>query len=146
MLCFAETALVLVLTFVDSSTTLFLQVRLNTFNFQNNIFSFYINVGCHKCPTDILLSFLVQPLFYPTMVRCRGVTAFDHTQGHTTIGRNPLDEGSARRRDLYLTTPNTHNRQTCMPPAGFEPAIPAGDRMQTLASDRSASGICSYRH
>jgi len=31
--------------------------------------------------------------------------------GHTTVGRTPLDEWSARRRDLYLTTHNTHNRQ-----------------------------------
>jgi len=35
----------------------------------------------------------------------------DHTQT-TTICRTPLDEWSARRRDLYLTTHNTHNRQT----------------------------------
>ena len=28
-----------------------------------------------------------------------------------------------------------------MPPAGFEPAIPAGDRPQTHALDRSATGI-----
>ena len=28
-----------------------------------------------------------------------------------------------------------------MPLAGFEPAIPAGDRPQTLALDRSATGI-----
>jgi len=27
----------------------------------------------------------------------------DHTQTHT-FGRSPLDEGSARRRDLYLNT------------------------------------------
>ena len=27
------------------------------------------------------------------MVRCRGVIAFDHTQGHTTVGTTPLDEG-----------------------------------------------------
>jgi hypothetical protein len=30
--------------------------------------------------------------------------SLDHTQTHTTVGRTPLDEGSARRRDLYLTT------------------------------------------
>ena len=77
------------------------------------------------------------------MVRCREVIAFDHTQGHNTVGRTSLDEGSARRRDLYLTTHNTHNRQTSMPPAGFEPAIPASDRPQTLALDRSATGIDS---
>jgi hypothetical protein len=29
----------------------------------------------------------------------------DHTQRHTTAGRTPLDEWSARRRDLYMTTP-----------------------------------------
>jgi hypothetical protein len=53
----------------------------------------------------------------------------------------PLDEGSARRRDLYLTTRNTHNRQTSIPPAGFEPAIPESERPQTHALDRAATGI-----
>ena len=43
----------------------------------------------------------------------------DHTQRRTTVGRTPLDEWSARRRDLYLTTRNTHNRQTCMSPGGI---------------------------
>ena len=51
-----------------------------------------------------------------------------HTQQRTIVGRNPLDEWSARRRDLYLTIHNTHNRQTSMPPAGFEPTISAGER------------------
>ena len=32
-----------------------------------------------------------------------------------------------------------------MPPAGFEPAIPAGERPPTLALDRSATGIGNYR-
>ena len=44
----------------------------------------------------------------------------DHTQRRNTVGRTPLDEWSARRRDLYLTTHNTHNRQISMPPPGFE--------------------------
>ena len=43
----------------------------------------------------------------------------DHTQRRTTLGRTPLDEWSARRRDLYLTTHDTHNRQISMPPVGF---------------------------
>jgi hypothetical protein len=34
----------------------------------------------------------------------------DHTQWRTTVGRTSLDEWSALRRDLYLTTHNTHNR------------------------------------
>jgi len=54
----------------------------------------------------------------------------DHTQRRTTVGRNPLDEWSARRRDLYLTTHNTHNRQISMPPVGFKPTISAGERPQ----------------
>jgi hypothetical protein len=33
-----------------------------------------------------------------------GYFSLDHTQTHTTVGRTSLDEGSARRRDLYLTT------------------------------------------
>jgi hypothetical protein len=60
---------------------------------------------------------------------------------HTTVGRTPLDEWSARRRDLYLTTHNTHKKQTSMPPVGFEPAIPASERLQTHALDRMATGI-----
>ena len=57
----------------------------------------------------------------------------DHTQRRSTVGRTPLDEWSARRRDLYLTTHNTHNRQISMPPVGFEPTISAGERPQTYA-------------
>jgi hypothetical protein len=41
-----------------------------------------------------------------------------HTVTHHS-SRTPLDEGSACRRDLYLTTNNTHNRQTSMHPAGL---------------------------
>ena len=36
-----------------------------------------------------------------------------HTQRRTSVGRTPLEERSARRRDLYLTTHNTHNRHLC---------------------------------
>jgi hypothetical protein len=52
----------------------------------------------------------------------------DHNQQRTTVGRTPLDEWSACRRDLYLTTHNNHNRQTTV---GFEPTISAGERLQT---------------
>jgi hypothetical protein len=58
-----------------------------------------------------------------------------HTMTHHS-SRTPLDEWSARRRDLYLTRHNTHKRDTSRPPAGFEPAIPASERLQTLASFR----------
>ena len=58
-----------------------------------------------------------------------------------TLGRTPLDEGAARRRELYVTAHNTHKRQTSMPPAGFEPAIPASERPQTHALDRVTTEI-----
>ena len=63
----------------------------------------------------------------------------DHTQRHTTVGRTPLDEQSARRKDLYLTTHSTHNRETSTPPVGFEPTISAGERPYTYVSDRAAT-------
>ena len=64
----------------------------------------------------------------------------DHTQRRNIVGKTPLDELSARRRDLYLSTHNTHNRQRSMPPLGFEPTISAGERPQTYALDRAATG------
>jgi hypothetical protein len=65
---------------------------------------------------------------------------FTITLRHTTLDRTPVDVWPARRRDLYLTTHNTHNRQTSMSPAWFEPAIPASWRSQTHALDRWATG------
>ena len=43
----------------------------------------------------------------------------DHTQRRTTFGRTSLDEWSARRRVIHLTTHNTHNGQTSMTPGGI---------------------------
>jgi len=72
----------------------------------------------------------------------------DHiqTHTHTTVGRTPLDEGSARRRDLYLTTHNIHNRQKSMPPAGSKPVIPTSEwprrpKPQTARPEGSARYI-----
>jgi hypothetical protein len=53
--------------------------------------------------------------------------------------RTPLDEGSARRRDLYVTP--YRMRQTSMFPAGFTPAIPASERLQTHALDGTSTII-----
>ena len=68
----------------------------------------------------------------------------DHTQRRTRVTRDHsltgVGEWSARRRDLYLTTHNTHNRQTSSPPVGFELTISAGERPQTYALDRAATG------
>jgi len=71
----------------------------------------------------------------------------DHTQRRITVGRTPLDEWPAPRRDLYLTTHNTHNIDI-HDPAGFEPTISTDERPQTYALDRAATGtginkVCS---
>jgi hypothetical protein len=93
------------------------------------------------------LSFFLSPTsLYLTRLGVEGyfrVITHSHT---ATVGRILLDEGSARRRDLYLTTHNTYNRQTFIPPAGFEPVISAGERLQTHALDRLATGIGTYIH
>ena len=71
---------------------------------------------------------------------------FTITLRHTTHGRTPLDEWLVRRRDLYLTTHTTQNRQTSVSPVGFEPATLASEWPQTHALDGAASGIgwCYY--
>jgi hypothetical protein len=56
----------------------------------------------------------------PTRSMASSCTRFlDHTQRHTTVSRTHLNERSGSRRDIYLTTHNTHIIQTSMPPAGF---------------------------
>jgi len=88
----------------------------------------------------------------PTRVMAPSFTRFlDHTQRRITVGRTPPDEWSARRRDLYLKTHDTHNRQTSMSPVVFELTISAGERPQTYALDRArplgpaCTGIAIYK-
>jgi len=79
--------------------------------------------------------------YSPQWARTSSFTRFlDHTQQLTTVVRTPLYEWSARRRDLYLTTHNTHNRQKSMPPVEFEPKISAGKRRQTNILNLAATG------
>ena len=59
------------------------------------------------------------------------------THRHAIFDRSPLDQWSAWRRDLYLTTHNTHKRQTSMIPAGFEPAVPSSELPHTHALGRA---------
>ena len=67
--------------------------------------------------------------------------SFTITLRHTTLDRTPLDEWSARRRDLYLTTHNTQKRKISIPLAGFEPTILASERRQNHVLDSTATGI-----
>ena len=61
-----------------------------------------------------------------------------HTHTHT---HNPLHEGSARCRYLYLQIQTNNKWQTCMSPAGFEPAISESERSQIHALESTATGI-----
>jgi len=71
------------------------------------------------------LLFLLFGATNPQWGRASSFTSFlDHTQRRTTVGTTPLDEWSARRRDLYLTI---HNKQTSMSLVGFESTISAGE-------------------
>jgi hypothetical protein len=62
---------------------------------------------------SFFLPFLVGPLL-PTHCRWRGLLLHLITLRHTICSRITLDEGSASRRDLYLTTHNTHERWISM--------------------------------
>ena len=68
----------------------------------------------------------------PTWVMASSFLMFlDHTRRCTTVGRTPLDEWSARRRDLYLTT--RHSQQT---------SIHAPGGIRTHGTDCGASSSC----
>jgi hypothetical protein len=69
-----------------------------------------------------------------------------HTKRPATFGMTPLNEWSARRRDLYLTTHNTHNRKTSMHPVEFEPTIAAGERLKTYALVRPLGPTRKSKH
>jgi hypothetical protein len=58
----------------------------------------------------------------PQLTRASSFMRFlDHTQRRTTVCSTPLDQWSARSRDIYLTTHNTHNRQKSMPRRNSNP-------------------------
>ena len=60
----------------------------------------------------------------PSRSRPSCCLGFTITLRHTTFGWTPLDEWSARRKDLYLTKHNTHNRQASMHPEGLRDSNP----------------------
>ena len=118
------------------------------------IFSFHyfrIRELRFRCGASFVFIYRVQSYY----LFSHGMTARGHrpphyqvftiTLRHITLGRTPLDDWSARRRHRYLTKHNTHKRQTSIPAAGFEPAIPASERPQTLSLDRTATGIGNTR-
>ena len=93
----------------------------------------------HKANAMKYLSFSVWPRV-PTHCRCREllwqrITLSDtHTHTHT-LGRATLEEGSDRRRDLYLRAQNTDKRQTFMHTVGFESCSPYKSKTAGEAPD-----------
>ena len=67
--------------------------------------------------TDVTFNSII--FFFPVALRPNAgqsssfLRFLDHTQRRLTVGRTPLD---------------SHNRETSMPPVGFEPTIAAGER------------------
>ena len=106
------------------------------------------NILGDKLKNHLLLAFILaqDPPHPPGWARVSSFTRFlDHTQRRTTVGRTLLQEGSVRRRDLYLTTHNIHSRRTSMPPVGFEPTISVDERPQIYALRHAATGTgCVY--
>ena len=99
-----------------------------------------------SCPRQfIFLSFLLSLLFQPLLLthcRCGSYCCTWHSQWHTeALVRTSLDERSVRRRELYLTTHNSQRRQTAMPLAKFESAIPESELPQTHVLNGVATEI-----
>jgi hypothetical protein len=74
------------------------------------------------------MSYIYIYIYIYIYMECIFLMFLDHTQRRSTVVRTPLDEWSARLRDLYLTTHDTHNRQLSMPPVGVEPRISVSER------------------
>ena len=82
--------------------------------------------------------------FGPSLGQGLPFRGFAFTLRHTTLDRTPLDYWSARRRDLYLTTHNTHKGQTFTPQAGFKPAIPAHLYLQVYFTSITSNTTFTY--
>jgi len=64
----------------------------------------------------------------------------DYTQRRSKVGGIPLDEWLARRRDLYLTTPNTYDKHPC-PVRDSNPQSQQASGRRPMSLDRAATGI-----
>jgi hypothetical protein len=63
-----------------------------------------------------------------------------------TLCGSPLDEGLARRTDMYVPVQHqTFTTDTSMLLAGFETAITASERPKAYALDRTSAGIGKWR-
>ena len=65
------------------------------------------------------------------------------THTHTHTHARARARGPTRRRNVHLSTLNTHKEQTSIPTAGFEPAFLASERLKTHALHRVVTCIGS---
>ena len=76
--------------------------------------------------------------------------SWSHTASHTHTHTHTLGLVCTRdqpvTQDATYTSHNKHKRRTSTSSAGFEPALPASERLQTYILDRMATGIglCPY--
>ena len=79
--------------------------------------------SCNVLTRVVVLTFFIRYDSTPTSPPWTKVSSFtrflDNTQRRIRVSRTLLGEWSARRRDLYLTTHDTHSRQTFAPPVVF---------------------------
>jgi hypothetical protein len=99
--------------------------------------SLYINRSINYSPPPIAHGATDPSMPRPLIIEA----SRSHSVRHTTHSRTPLDKWSARCRNLYLTTYNTHKRQTSMSLAVFEPTLSASEWPQTHTLDRVATAI-----
>jgi len=100
---------------------------------------FYKNFTINNVTCTYKICFFISYFGSPSGPR-RPVWGSSISMRHTTLGRTPLVEELAHRRDLCLPKHDDHNRQAFMPPVEFEPAILASERPQTHVLDRAATG------
>jgi len=63
------------------------------------------------------------------------------SRSHTDTHTHPVEPLFTSDQPAAYTTHNEHIRRTCMPSAGFDPAIPAVERLQICVLDHTATEI-----
>lgn len=132
--------------FVNKNPCLNLPLCLNTFLRVCDLWPYFGHVPCPRSSTEWFKSLAMFFFSRGCSTRFRVMASslwrlHDYTHTHITLGSTPLDYWTARRRDLYLTKHNTQEIQNWMPPAVFEPTVPASELPQTHTLDRASTGI-----
>jgi hypothetical protein len=106
----------------------------------NRLFGPLYRTACY----DNYKEFFVHSSRSPTGPRHPHCWSFDITLRHTTLHRAPLDEWSARRRDLYITTHDTQKETDIhapLPRRDSNPQSPTIERPHTRAVDLAVTRI-----